>query len=244
MVNGLYTSASAMLAQTENLEAIAGNLANLSTPGYKRDVPAFSSQLQYLLENPPGLQPADTTPPEIVQPSIAIDLSDGNLRRTDNPCDLGLQGPGFLVVQRAEGEAYTRSGAFSLDRDGNLVTHSGQMVLGENGPINITGEKWSVSPRGEVMVDGAAASRLRLVEIPASSLQRIGDGLMLSSSEPTRLDWSQTEVRQGYLEQSNANVMWEMVSLIAALRTFEANQKLIQAQDETLNQAVNQVSQV
>jgi flagellar basal-body rod protein FlgG len=243
MTEGLYTAASGMLAQTQNLEAIAGNLANLSTPGYKRDVPAFSSLLQSLLENPLGIL-GETSTQEIVQPSISIDLSDGSLRRTDNPCDLALQGPGFLVVETDEGEAYTRSGALTLDSEGNLTTHSGHRVLGEGGPITITGSNWLVSPNGEVTADGGSVGRLRLVEIPAESLRRIGDGLMLSEVEPTRLDWSETEVKQGFLEQSNANVMWEMVSLIAALRTFEANQKLLQAQDETLGQAVNQVGQV
>lgn len=244
MVNGLYVAASAMQAQTQNLDAIAGNLANLSTPGYKRDIPAFSAQLQYLLDNPPGSQPADTPMPEFVQPTITIDLADGSLRRSDNPCDLALQGPGFLVVRTPDGEAYTRSGALTLDPDGNLITHSGYPVLGDGGPISVTGDNWQVSAKGEVSVDGAVVGRLRLVEIPAESLRRIGDGLMLSTGEPTPLDWTKTEVRQGYLELSNANAMWEMVSLIAAMRTFEANQRMVQAEDSTLDKAVNQVGRV
>ncbi|NIM06533.1 MAG: flagellar hook-basal body complex protein [Armatimonadetes bacterium] len=246
MTEGLYTAASGMLAQTRNLEAIAGNLANLSTPGYKRDIPVFTSQLQDMLEDPLWFQTThpEPTTQEIVEPDIAIDLTDGPLRRTDNPCDLALQGPGFLVVQTDEGEAYTRSGALSLDSAGNLVTHSGRQILGEGGPINVTGNTWGISPRGEVTVDGAITEQLQLVEIPAASLQRIGDGLMLSDTAPEPLDWTETQVKQGFLEQSNANVMWEMVSLIAAMRTYEANQKMLQVEDQTLGTAVNDVGQV
>lgn len=246
MVNGLYTAASAMCAEAENLDAISGNLANLSTPGYKRDIPTFSAQLQYYLSNNPLgiLEPIGSVTPQQVRPSATIDLENGSLRHTDTPTDLGLQGPGFLVVRTPEGEAYTRNGAFTLAVDGTLTTHDGFPVLGENGPIRISGESWIVSQRGEVAVDGQVVGRLRLVDIPASSLRRAGGSLMLSATEPTKLNWTESKVYQGYLEQSNANTMWEMVSMITALRTFETNQKLIQAQDETLNQAVNQLGQV
>ena len=252
MVNGIYVAASSMASQAENLEAIAGNLANLSTAGYKRDVPAFSDLLKESLA--PALTPTisdtgvvtigDTTYPEIVQPIITVDLQDGSLRGTSNPFDLAVQGPGFLVVQTPEGEAYTRNGALTIKKDGYLATHNGYPVLGEGGTIRLNGTDWQVAANGEVTVEGAVAGRLRLVGIPAESVRRIGDSLVLSATEPTALDWADSQVKQGFLEQSNVNAIGEMISLIATMRIFEANQKVIQAEDETLSKAVNQVPQV
>jgi flagellar basal-body rod protein FlgF len=240
MVNGLYTSASAMAAQDQTLEAIAGNLANLSTPGYKRDVPAFEDVLVDALD----VASAEGSSPAAVTPTTSVDLQDGPVRRTDNSFDLALQGPGFLVVKTADGEAYTRNGALSLASDGTLVTENGQAVLGQNGPIRIEGDKFTVSARGEVSVDGNVVGKLRLVGIPADQMRRIGNSLVVSAGETSDLKWTNTEVKQGYLEQSNANAVWEMVSLITAMRVFEANQRLIQAQDQTLEQAVSRVGRV
>jgi flagellar basal-body rod protein FlgG len=227
-----------MQAHADALDAIASNLANLSTPGYKREIPAFSSYL--------GPVPASAAPQsfEPVQPNFRIDLQDGPVRQTGNPFDLALRGPGFFAVQFDDTTAYTRNGAFTLDREGYLVTATGHRLLGEQGPIQISGTNWQVSDRGEVTVEGETIGRLRLVNLPAASLQRIGESLFLSSADPQTLDWSTTELKQAYLEQTNASAVWEMVSLIGVLRSFEASQRLIQAQDETLGQAVGSVGQV
>jgi len=124
------------------------------------------------------------------------------------------------------------------------VTQNGHPVLGERGPIQISGTDWSISAKGEVTVDNTTVDRLRLVNMPAGDMRRIGNSLVVSANTPTPLNWSATEVKQGFLEQSNANAVWEMVCMIAAVRAFEANQRIIQAQDETLDKAVNQVSRV
>jgi len=96
MVNGLYFAASSMVSQDSSIEAIAGNLANLSTPGYKRDVPAFSSYLLAVLDTPLDQPLPDPNATSIVQSSALIDLSDGMLRKTENPFDTALQDPDSL----------------------------------------------------------------------------------------------------------------------------------------------------
>jgi flagellar basal-body rod protein FlgG len=178
---------------------------------------------------------------DLTFPGVAIDLSDGPIRQTGNPADLALQGPGFFAVENGDGEAYTRNGTFSLDQDGYLVTTNGRRVMGEGGPIQISEGEWSVTDKGEVMQNGGTIGRLKLVNIPSAALQRMGESLFKTADEPEILEWTDTTVKQGCLEQSNAVAVGEMVNLIATLRIFEANQRLIQAQDETLNQAISKV---
>lgn len=234
-----------MQANSDRLEAIASNLANVSTPGYKKNVPSFAS---YLTDAEAGASGADgSANPEafdLTFPGVAIDLSDGPVKQTGNPSDLALQGPGLFAVENGDGEAYTRNGTFSLDQDGYLVTTNGRRVLGEGGPIQISEGEWSVTDKGEVMQNGGTIGRLKLVNISPAALQRMGESLFQTTSEPEILEWTDTTVKQGCLEQSNAVAVGEMVNLIATLRIFEANQRLIQAQDETLNQAVSKVGAV
>jgi len=230
-----------MQANSDRLEAIASNLANVSTPGYKKNVPSFDSYLIEAAAEAGGENPGTF---ELTIPGGAIDLSDGPLRRTGNPTDFALQGPGLFAVENGDGEAYTRNGTFSLDRDGYLVTSNGRRVLGDGGPIQLSEGEWSVTDKGEVMQNGGTIGRLKLVSIPSEALQRMGECLFQTSAEPETLEWNDTAIKQGCLEESNASAIGEMVNLIATLRIFEANQRLIQAQDETLSQAVSKVGAV
>jgi flagellar basal-body rod protein FlgF len=245
VINGLYAAAGSMQANSDRLEAIASNLANVSTAGYKKNVPSFSDCLLGA-ENAanPAAEAAGTGTFELTLAGGAVDLSDGPVRQTGIPTDLALQGPGFFAVENGDGEAYTRNGTFSLDQDGYLVTMNGRRLLGEGGPIQISEGDWSVSDKGEVMQNGGTIGRLKLVNVPAPALQRMGESLFKTSGDPETLDWANTQVKQGCLEQSNASAIGEMVDLIATLRIFEANQRLIQAQDETLSQATSKVGAV
>lgn len=240
MLTGLYAAAASMTSQGDSLDLIAGNLANANTPGYKRDVPSFSSSLLATLD-PASLDPAGQS---IIESSSSVDLSNGSIRQTGNMFDLALQGPGFLVVRTPSGEAYTRNGTLSIHTDGRLMTQNGDLVLGERGPINVNGKHVSINARGDISVDGRSIDRLRLVDIAPTDIRRSGESLVLSAGTATPLDWSKTEVKQGCLEQSNVSVMWEMVSLITVTRLFEANQRAIQVQDQVLDKAVNTLGQV
>jgi flagellar basal-body rod protein FlgF len=244
VINGLYAAAGSMQANSDRLETIASNLANVSTAGYKKNVPSFSSYLRGAENADSASAGGDTGTFDIILPGGAIDLSDGPVRQTGNPNDLALQGPGFFAVENGGGEAYTRNGAFCLDRDGYLVTLNGRRVLGEGGPIQISEGEWSVTGKGEVMQNGGTIGRIKLVNFPPAALRRMGENLFGAAGDPEVLDWGNTRVQQGSLEQSNVNAIEEMVNLVATTRIFEANQRLIQAQDETLGQATSKVGSV
>ncbi|MDI6827749.1 MAG: flagellar hook-basal body complex protein [Armatimonadota bacterium] len=226
MIQGLYSSASAMRAQLDQQDVIANNLANISTPGFKRTRVSFSSFVAELPSNPDVKAQATPAHTKCIIPVLntKVDQSNGQLEDTGAKTNLAIDGKGFFIVSKPSGETLTRSGNFKLNQSGQLVTQDGSTVLGESGPITITSDNWSVEPDGNVKVGDAIVNKLRLES---------GDG---SSTVG--------KVIQGSLESSNVNVVLEMVSMIAALRTYEANQKVIQSLDQTLDKAINQMARI
>ena len=243
MIRGLYTAATAMQAQQTAQDLIAQNLANVSTPGYRRQVAAthaFSTLVgQSLTGSTPGNRTAES-PPAITEVLSAGDPAQGAIRATGNATDLALNGDGFFVIQAPNGqETYTRDGAFTLDANNHLVTADGNSVLGEHGPITITSADWAIDQSGQVKCHGAIVDRLRLVSLPNfQAATRLGNNQWRASRTAPA---ARTQVLQGHLEGSNVNAVTEMVGMITAVRQFEANQRCIQALDSTLDHAVNDV---
>jgi flagellar basal-body rod protein FlgG len=124
-----------------------------------------------------------------------------------------------------------------------LVDSEGRAVLGESGPIRIAGESWSVGDDGSVTVDGAVVDRLLVADFDPAVATRRGEGTFEVPPAAVRLV-PDPEVRQGQLESSNVQVIEEMVQMISSLRLFEASQKLLQAQDQMLDKAVNDVGRI
>ncbi len=260
MVRGLYVAANSLLVQQASHDTIATNLANASTPGYRRAVPSVESFPVLLgrVASQPGAVPqllstAAQAVPHL-EPRQTTDFTPGVQQQTNNPCDLALDGPGFFVVAAGSGEAYTRAGSFTLDSEGYLITPGGHKLLGEAGPIRVSGRAWTVTTQGDVVCDGAVVDRLRVVDFEARAdgrppLQRLGENLFSAGrAAPVAREEARSpkasEIRQGYLEGSNVNVVAEMVNMISALRAFETNQKIIQAVDSTLDRVINEVGRV
>jgi flagellar basal-body rod protein FlgG len=261
MVRGLYVAANSLLVQEAAHDTIATNLANVSTPGYRRAVPSvesFPAVLGRVASQPDLLRQGFVGQGAAVLQSLSTaeqavphlsarqttDFTPGAHQQTDNPCDLALDGPGFFVVQAATSEAYTRAGSFTLDNEGYLTTPGGHRLMGEAGAIKVSGRNWSVTPKGDVVCDGAVVDRVRVVDFEGKqSLSRLGDNLFAAGDmQPVAVD--EVAIRQGYIEGSNVNAVSEMVNMITALRAFETNQKVIQAVDSTLDRVINEVGRV
>ncbi|MGI5925692.1 MAG: flagellar hook-basal body protein [Thermacetogeniaceae bacterium] len=254
MVRGLYSAAAGMMAQQVRVDVIANNLANVDTPGYKRDMVSFRTFPEMLISRlgrAPKRNIGSLTTGSIVD-EITTSYRPGPLRDTGSPLDLALLGNAnaFFVVRTPEGElCCTRQGSFTLDGNRRLVTTSGCAVLGlSNGQlveIYLPGElqvNGSGLLTGAINNQGELVERLALVEIPAGqALQKIGNSLY--RGEIVVGDTPDCEVRQGYLEGSNVEPLTEMVSMMAAMRLYEANQRVIQATDSTLGKAI-EVGQV
>jgi flagellar basal-body rod protein FlgG len=228
-----------MQAQWHRHEVLANNLANVSTPGFKRDD---------LLIVPAGVPPpagAVPLPGGDVTVAQWIDFSQGPIRETGRDLDAALSGPGFFVVETPGGERYTRAGGFDVGPDGSLVTSSGLRVLGEKGPITVRSGRVTIAEKGEVRDDGRTVDTLRVIEFPeATRFVKEGGGLLAASDPAAGTPATTAQVIPGSLEAANVNSVEAMVNIIEVLRTYESYQRAIQAIDEVDRYAANDLGRV
>jgi len=260
MLRALYTAASGMNAQEMNLENIANDLSNSSTTGFRRRRVEFQDLLYQNMVVPGSASTQQTNVPGGLQIGLGtrsgsseIIQQQGNATSTGNSLDLMIQGNGFFQVKLPSGEiAYTRSGDFHLDQNGNVVTSDGNPL---DPPVTIPSNALTVSigSDGTVTVtqpgqqQAAQVGTIQLALFPnAGGLNSIGDNLMLqttSSGQPVVGTPGGTEglgsLQQGMLEESNVDVVQEMVDMILTQRNYEANSRVAQSASEmfqTLNQ--------
>ncbi len=260
MISGLYTAASGLVAQTQQQDVIANNLANVNTTGYKKDTALYVPFPTVFLHRvndakvpmPNGIADAPIPVGKMgrgvqlradgVRPNIT---EEGSLIETGNKLNFAIKGNGMFVIQTPRGIRYTRDGSFNVDSEGMMVTDKGEPVLGQRGEIIIDGDELHVDEAGRVFVDNYEIDTLRIALFDKNSpLRKEGDNLFytLDSAPLPEDDYVEfTGIMQGFLEQSNVNVVHEMVDMISAYRAYEASQKAVQAHDQTLEKAVNDV---
>lgn len=233
MLSGIQRLAKDMSAKITRQEFIADNLANATTPGYKTHR-AFLSHLRSTLA-PSG----DVREPEQVIGSYT-DFSQGPIEQTHRSLDLAIEGEGYFVISTSAGEAYTRCGNFTLTADGFLATQSGDLVMGSGGPIPITGQDVNVTPEGAVMVGSEEAGTLRLVSFAdPQGLERNGNLYTAPPGAAHEVDMRETRIIHGALERSNVKPIDEMVEMISIHRGFEADQKSISLQDDSIKHLID-----
>jgi flagellar basal-body rod protein FlgG len=231
-----------MQFQWQRHEILANNLANISTPGFKRDdlalVPdtaAFAPRSANVLSLPAGGSLLQWT-----------DFSQGSVQGTGRSLDAAINGPGFFVVDTAAGPRYTRAGVFNIGLNGILMAPTGTPVLGRNGPITVTSGKVTIGPAGEVLDDGRLVDTLRVVDFPRPyRFEKEGQGLFAPldpTVEPTAAKGY--EVAGAALEASNVSTVPMMVSMIDVLRTYEAAQRAMQAVEESNKNATSEIGKV
>ena len=246
MIRGLYTSATGMLAAQTQSEVIGDNVANVKTPGYKEQLASNISFPSMLIERIGGNQAATVQigglGTGVGVDRTALSNAQGAIQTTDLKTDLALTSPGYFVVQTPGGERYTRNGHFQLDANGMLQSPDGYALLGEKGPIGPLSSEFSVSADGTIMDKGRSVDRLRVVEIQADTLKREGQSLY-SSSQPIQASTT-AQVLQGSIEASNVDISGQMVQMMTVMKAYEANQRVIQTQDEMLSKAVNEVGKI
>lgn len=252
MLRGIYTAACGMDLQQAVLDKVSTNLANSATPGYKKQKLVAESFPEHLVlctggRRPGGAEAAiGTFGPGCRVAQVVTSFEPGYVRQTGRAYDLCLDGPGFLTVEAPTGDdparvAYTRNGSLRVDAEGYLVTADGRRLLGEGGPIQVGGADFKISPQGQVEIGGQAAGRLLLAEFDRpQDLIREEGGLYADVNGQAR-EATATRVRQGFLETANVEPVEEIKDLLAAVRAYEAGQRLIQAHDELLEKAVNQL---
>lgn len=252
MLQSLRVSESGLLAQQNKIEILANNLANASTPGFKRLLTTFQAvdpaAPGFAGQNPAG-QVDVMLPGSMLRVSSAPDLSPGSWISTGNRLDVVLDGEGLFVTQGDDGERYTRNGSFTVSPDDRLTTRAGHPVMGEGGPIEIPPASFvEIALDGTVRANGQEVGRLRVVEVE-SALDLTPDGdtsfaLRPGAEAPRPLEAGQARVQAGFLEGSNINPVSELVNMITAQRVFEAGQRVLRAADDTLRRATNDIPRI
>lgn len=239
MDSGYYAACAGLAAQTQALELVAHNLANLETTGYRGQQTTFRSLVAgqaRLNGNPINAAINDYG----VLSGSRLDESPGSLSATGNPLDAAIAGKGFFTVQSAEGVVYTRDGSFHLTPTGQLVTNQGDAVLGEQGPIILPNGNLTVSADGTISVNGSVVEKLRLAEFsPNTSLMAVGNSTY-TAPVGSALAPAESSVRQGMLESSNVSTTEAVVQLITVQRNAEMLSRALSAIDGQLNQVAVQ----
>ena len=241
----LTQAAAAMNANARWQEVIAENLATSSIPGARKRQLSFSSVEA-------GLAPGGITPPggsyTIPRAETTINFEQGMTRPTGVATDLAIEGAGFFEVQLPNGSrAFTRDGEFHVNAQGQLATKQGYLVMSDSGPLQFdsnNGSPVSIAPTGEVSQGGQTKGRIHTVEFDnPRQLTVIGDGYFLADNPNIQtLQSSASQVRQGYLETSNTSPTTEMANLITCMRMFEANQRVMQTQDDRMGKIISDLS--
>ncbi|MBY0502867.1 MAG: flagellar basal-body rod protein FlgG [Bryobacteraceae bacterium] len=260
MIRALYSAGSGMVAQQLNIDNIAHNLANANTVGFKMRRTQFQDLMYQTLAQPGAAATAQTVIPTGLQlglgaraSSNSIIFEQGSFQLTGNSLDLVVQGKGFFQIRRPTGEvAFTRGGQFHLDRDGNVVTQDGDPLEPQ---ITIPPDAQAITIAADGTVSftqaGQAATQLagqiQLANfVNPAGLNSLGRNLYAptdASGEAVVGNPGGQEglgaLLQGYVENSNVNVVEEFISMIVSQRAYEANTKVVKAADEMYQQVNN-----
>ena len=257
MVKGLYTANWGMINEQKRVDILANNMANATTTGYKKEgstSESFYDMLAYKIN--------DTSEPGVAKKlgamnmgvkigEVYTDYSQGSIHETGNTFDMALSDKGFFAVEftNKKGETstkYTRDGNFTLNIKGEVVNKNGDFLLNKNGAHIVLDpmKEASIDRYGQIYQDGKMVHRIEVVDfVDYDYLKKYGENYY-DALEGSEIKEPNCQVYSGYLEDSNVQVVQEMVDLINFTRAYETNQKMIQTMDSTLDKAVNNLGRV
>jgi len=255
----LRTSATGLTANQRYIEIIANNLSNVNTTGFKKVRPEFQDLLYETLRPAGTNRRVDVEPLNEVQIGSGTELvattknfSQGDVTQTNNPLDLAINGEGFFIIRKPDNAyAYTRDGSFQLDRNGSIVTSQGfNLEPGFNVPQDAVELRVSregvVSYLLEGSTDEQTLGQLELARfINPAGLKATGDNLFVETPASGQAIFERPgsnntgEIIQSHLENSNVDIVEEMVNMITAQRSYELNSKAVRTADDVLGIAVN-----
>jgi flagellar basal-body rod protein FlgF len=218
MPGGIYTALSGMQVRMQDLDRVASDLANVSTPGYKAERAAanaaererFARELESAID--------------VVQGERKLDLRPGVMNTTGRDLDAAIEGPGFFVIRTPEGDRYTRDGAFVRRGDGVLTTRDGNPVLGEAGEVRLGRDPAKIEEDGTIRTGATVAGRLKVVQFGAGEIQR-ESGARFRAAPNVTPQPSTSRIVAGSLESANVTVVDRMAALTEISRAFESLQR-------------------
>jgi len=254
MMNALWIAKTGMTAQQTQLDVISHNLANVSTTGFKRNNAVFEDLVYQNLRQVGAQADEQNQLPTGLHEGLGVNVvatsrkfTQGSLQQTDNNLDMAIDGKGFLEITMPDGTtAYTRDGSFQVDSQGRMVTSNGLPVApGITVPPNTT--SLSIAQDGTVsaIVAGNTApqqlGQLMMANfINPAGLEPVGQNLYKESAASGTPQEAQPgtngmgTIKQGFLENSNVNVVEELISMIQTQRAYDLNSKAVQTSDQML----------
>ncbi|SDO07426.1 flagellar hook-basal body protein [Alkalicoccus daliensis] len=271
MLRGLYTAGAGMIAQQRKQEMLTNNMSNIETPGYKADQASMRKFPNMLIQalgtqqNGPGSSVVGELTTGVYLQEQTPNFRQGDMQETGNNTDIALlqalvpvneAGEEAMLAYEVQNEAgevrYSRNGNFAVDAQGFLTTPAGYYVQGTDGePINTGNENFRVDEAGNVLgAEDELLGQINIAVIPDPvQLVKEGQGLLNYEGEEeivTAVNNAEVtyQLQQGFVERSNVDAQQTMTEMMNAMRTFEANQKMLQAYDQSLERAVNDIGRI
>jgi flagellar basal-body rod protein FlgF len=244
MNSGLYTAYSGMKSQSDALEVLANNMANINTTGFKEEKVFYSMLNQSLnaTENATGKPPEnmESVINRTVMAGSSLNQTEGSLLSTKRDLDIAITGQGFLAVQTPQGIRFTRNGNLQINAKSVLTTSEGFPVIGvTNKPITLGTGKIDISLDGSVTLDKNPVDRLKIVTFDnLSELEKQGSSMFVHRGKPETQKVSDATIQSGCLEQSNVNAVASVVQMVEVMRHFEAIQKCVNSLMNDINAKV------
>lgn len=219
------------------MEIIADNIANISTPGFKAEMMAVTPEGD-------GTAPKDEL--MAVPYGLVRDIRAGDFTHTGNGLDLAIKGDGFFVVQTPAGERYTRNGRFQLDGDGQIVNSNGYPVLGDGGgaiTVPAGSGNLSISRDGTISTDAGNIGTIGIVTFANQrTMERADGGLFIANEAPVPAE--EAEIIQGSIENSNVKAVVQITEMIQVMRAYQQAQRVVDSENERVTRAIRSLTQV
>ena len=241
MFQGFYDLTSNLITQTRNLNVISNNMANVSTPGFKMDrmmETTFRDEMLYRYDQD-GKTAVGTVSRMNVADERITDYTEGGIRETGYPLDVGLTGEGFFVIQTDNGQVYTRNGSFNLNNDGYLILQGMGRVLGTDGqPIQMDTDDITIDKQGRITSseDGRYFGTINVVDFADyAQLTKVTGGVFQTAAQPTPA--ADAVVTQKYLEDSNVALAEQMTTMMSSQRVLQGSAQILRMYDQLISRA-------
>lgn len=244
MDNSLLVSLSQQLAAYRAMDVIANNIANASTPGFKREAAKFEEYISHV--RPAEDQKGPQTLSFVKDAGVLRDISQGELSATGSPYDFAINGKGFFAVQTPQGLRYTRDGHFSLNQDGVLVTSDGYPVQGDGGAITVTPSdgEISVGPDGTISsILNGASNQIGKLQVMGFANERamVKQGANLYSTTQTATPLTDSTIAQRMLEGSNVSPVIEITHMVDVMRAYQMTATMTNSEEQMMRQAIDKL---
>lgn len=235
---------SQQMASQRAMDVIANNLANLSTPAFKRQ----SEQFEEYVDTVPAADPGTgtTNVSFVLDRGTLSDLSQGRMESTGNSLDFAISGPGYFAVQTPDGVRYTRNGHFTLDGQGQVVTEDGYPLQSDGGTITLQPQDGDLrlGPDGSLSTDLQVLGKLRIVNFADQQQLKESGSTLYDAGDQVPQAVPLPVVHQGMVEKSNVEPVLEIAHMIDVMRAYQSSSALTQSGEDLLKQAIEKLGAV